>query len=212
MNKTLDWYFDFISPFSYLQREHFHRLPTEVKIRYKPVLFAGLLTAWGHKGPAEIPGKRRFTYRYVQWLANQHGVPLKFPQGHPFSPIKPLRLAIALDNDPEVIARIFRFIWKEGLLVDDEQNWKRLTAELKVPDADARISDPRVKDQLRKNGEEAYSAGVFGVPTFVAGNELFWGFDATDMLIAYLKNSQMFNSGEMARVSDLPVVSERARK
>ena len=61
--KTLDWYFDFVSPYSYLQHEILHTLDAE--IRYKPILFAGLLNAWGHKGPVEIPEKRRFTYRNV---------------------------------------------------------------------------------------------------------------------------------------------------
>lgn len=207
--KTVDWYFDFVSPFSYLQQEIFHRLPDGVEIRYQPVLFAGLLTAWGHKGPAEIPAKRRFTYRHVQWVAEQHGIPFKFPPAHPFNPIKALRLAIALDNDPAAIRKIFRFIWQEGGLIENEDEWKRLAAELGVADADARIADRRVKDALRRTGEKAVAAGLFGVPTFVADGELFWGFDATDMFIAYLGNPELFNQGELARVGDLPAASER---
>src|SRR5258708_20024841 len=97
--KSAEWYFDFISPFSYLQIEAFDRLPPDMKLTLRPVLFAGLLNHWGHKGPAEIPEKRRFTYRFVQWLAEQQGVPMKFPPTHPFNPIKALRLAIVAGNN-----------------------------------------------------------------------------------------------------------------
>jgi 2-hydroxychromene-2-carboxylate isomerase len=92
---SAEWYFDFISPFAYLQLEAFHRLPPAVEVTLRPVLFAALLTHWGHKGPAEIPQKRRFTYRFVQWRAERDGVPLKFPKEHPFNPIKSTRSCAA---------------------------------------------------------------------------------------------------------------------
>lgn len=58
---NIDWYFDFISPFSYLQSELLHTLPADVDIRFKPTLFAGLLKHWDNKGPAEIAPKRTWT-------------------------------------------------------------------------------------------------------------------------------------------------------
>ena len=116
--KSAEWYFDFISPFSYLQIEAFDRLP-DLKLTLRPVLFAGLLNHWGHKGPAEIPEKRRFTYRFVQWLAERQGVPMKFPPVHPFNPIKALRLAIVAGNDIASVQAIFRHIWREGKSIDD---------------------------------------------------------------------------------------------
>ena len=70
---TVDWYFDFISPFSYLQSERLHMLGPRVSIRFRPVLFAGILAANAHKGPAEIAAKRAFTYRFVLWRARQWG-------------------------------------------------------------------------------------------------------------------------------------------
>ena len=57
MTRHADWYFDYVSPFAYLQLEGFDRLPDDLVIRAKPVLFAGLLGYWEHKGPAEIPAK-----------------------------------------------------------------------------------------------------------------------------------------------------------
>ncbi|MBI2311725.1 MAG: 2-hydroxychromene-2-carboxylate isomerase [Betaproteobacteria bacterium] len=207
--KTADWYFDFVSPFSYLQLESFHRLPKDLQVRCKPILFAGLLDAYGHKGPAEIPPKRRFTYRHVQWIAQHHGIPLRFPPAHPFNPIKVLRLAVALNNDMEKIRTIFRFIWREGRTVDDPGEWRRLLEALEAPNADECVAAPQVKEALKKNGEEALAAGVFGVPSFVVGGEVFWGFDATDMLLEYLANPALLGSDEMRRVSDLPAAIQR---
>ncbi len=66
-----DWYFDFVSPFAYLQSEQLAALAPRIEVRYRPVLFAGLLDAHGQKGPAEIPAKRDFTYRFVVWQARQ---------------------------------------------------------------------------------------------------------------------------------------------
>ncbi|HSD61822.1 MAG TPA: DsbA family protein, partial [Burkholderiales bacterium] len=79
MSRAVDWYFDFVSPYSYLQFMKFPALPEGIALRLRPVLFAGLLDAWGHKGPAEIPAKRRFTYRQVVWVAKRDGIPLRFP-------------------------------------------------------------------------------------------------------------------------------------
>ena len=71
---TIDWYFDFISPFAYLQSEQLASLGPRVAVRYRPILFAALLEANGSKGPAEIPAKRAFTYRFVVWQAKALGI------------------------------------------------------------------------------------------------------------------------------------------
>lgn len=94
---SVDWYFDFISPFAYLQCEELHQLGPGVRVRYRPVLFAGLLEAHSHKGPAEIVRKREFTYRYLVWHARRMQIPFKMPPEHPFNPLRLLRLAIACD-------------------------------------------------------------------------------------------------------------------
>ncbi len=204
-----DWYFDFISPFSYLQSELLDGLPAALEIEYRPLLFAGLLNHWGHKGPAEMPGKRIYTFRYCRWWAQKHGIPFIMPPAHPFNPLGVLRLAIAAGNAPEAVHGIYRFIWREGRAVDSEEGWAALVESLGLEDAAARIAAPEVKDALRANGEEAIAAGVFGVPSFVLDGHIFWGVEATDMLRDYLADPGMFDSGEMARISNLPAGIER---
>lgn len=207
--KTVEWYFDFLSPFAYLQFQQFRRLPRNVRLVCKPILFAGVLNHWQSKGPAELPTKRTFTYRHVTWLGRRHGIPLRMPPAHPFPPLKPLRLALALDCKPEVIGEIFSFIWGEGRSPDEPAEFEALAQRLDVKNASELIGRQEVKDQLRRNTEEAISRGVFGVPTAWVEGEMFWGFDATDMLVEYLHNPAMLKEPEMKRVSSLPVAAQR---
>jgi 2-hydroxychromene-2-carboxylate isomerase len=209
---SADWYFDFVSPFSYLQCEQLPRLERSIRVRYRPVLFAALLKANGHRGPAEIPAKRRFTYRFVIWEARRLGIALKFPAAHPFNPLPLLRLAIAADCTPEAIRCIFRFVWRDGRLGDLPIEWAELEAGLGLPDAVARIADAEVKDALRRNTDEAIARGVFGVPTLAIGDELFWGADATGMAADYVSNGCRYTDPEMERVASLPVAAEREER
>ena len=205
-----DWYFDFISPFAYLQSELLARDAPKLNLRPRPVLFAGLLAANAHKGPAEIPAKRAFTYRFVVWQARNAGIALRFPHEHPFNPLPLLRLALACDNDLESVRRIFRFVWRDGRLPDLPIEWAELAAELGIPDAEARIADPEIKAALRRNTDEAVERGVFGVPTLANDGELFWGADATRMALDYIAAGCRYADPEYARVSALPSGATRS--
>ena len=209
MAKQADWYFDYISPYPYLQMANFNRLPSDLTINPKPVLFAGLLGHWESKGPAEIPAKRRQTYRYCHWLAHKRGLPYKTPPRHPFNPLAFLRLTIALGSDFDVIAKIYHHIWGTGHDGQDPASLNALAETLGIDDIDGLTSAPDVKLQLRQNTEEAIQKNVFGVPTFVIDDEVFWGEDATEMMIDYLRNPDEFSRGEMGRLKDLPVASQR---
>ena len=204
-----DWYFDFLSPFSYLQLAEFDRLPPDLEVTYRPVLFAGLLAHWEHKGPAEIPAKRVQTYRWCHWYAARHGIPFRMPPAHPFNPLRPLRLAVAQDAEPALIRVLFDAIWAEGRDLSQDEEWRALTARLGIADADEMIAAPHVKEALRRGTEEAAERGVFGIPTFVIGDELFWGLDTTDLVLDYLNDPNMLKTGEYARISDLPVAQAR---
>ncbi|MEO5700947.1 MAG: 2-hydroxychromene-2-carboxylate isomerase [Casimicrobiaceae bacterium] len=207
---SVDWYFDFISPFAYLQSERLGDLGPQVQVRYRPVLFAALLDAHGHKGPAEIPAKRAFTYRFCVWQARALGIPIKFPPEHPFNPLPLLRLAIACDCDPAAVQQIFHFVWRDGRLPDLPIEWAELASTLNLPDAQARIAAPEVKESLRRNTDEAISRGVFGVPTLAIGTEIFWGADATGMARDYIAAGNCYDDPEYARVASLPVGVSRA--
>jgi 2-hydroxychromene-2-carboxylate isomerase len=105
------------------------------------------------------------------------------------------------------VKAIFEFIWAQGRSPNDE--WKTLCDALGVPGAEVLAASDAVKTQLKDNTDEAIRAGVFGVPTFVVDDHLFWGVDATPMLLDYLDNPQLFDSDEMKRLRYLPVAAAR---
>jgi 2-hydroxychromene-2-carboxylate isomerase len=209
MTRHADWYFDYVSPYAYLQLESFDRLPADLEVHLKPVLFAGLLGHWEHKGPAEIPAKRRQTYRYCHWLAGKRNIPFKTPPRHPFNPLAVLRLSIALESEIGAVRAIFRHIWGAGHDGQDPQSLRPLARSLGVDDLDARIGDPAVKDRLRQNTDAAIERGVFGIPTFAIGDELFWGDDVTGMMLDYLETPDLFKQGGLERLADLPIAAQR---
>ena len=211
MGRQVDWYFDFISPFAYLQFKHFHRLPDDLEVTLHPLLFAGLLNHWEHKGPAEIPAKRTQTYQFTHWHAEQLGVPFRTPPAHPFNPLPALRLAIACGSSHEVVGAIFDFIWGEGGDISNADGFETLAKRVSCDNAAQAIARPEVKNRLRENTESAIAAGVYGVPTFRVDGRLFWGFDLTDMFLQYLAEPSMFESEEMHRLSTLPAAAERPR-
>jgi len=198
----IEWYFDYVSPFSYLQWAHQMPRLKEREVELKPVLFAGLLKRWGHKGPAEIAGKRRFTYRHVIWLARHFGVPCRIPSAHPFNPLPLLRASIALSNRPAAVDRLFGYVWRDGHVPADESSWLRLMKELQLEN-DA-LADPAVKQQLVANGEDAIAKDVFGVPSFVADGEVFWGVDGFDFFLEYLDDPQIVDTPEMRAADATP--------
>jgi 2-hydroxychromene-2-carboxylate isomerase len=202
--RTLDWYYDFISPYSYLQCATFPALPADIQLHLKPVWFGALLDQSGTLGPAEIPGKREHTYRQTLWLAQRNGVPMRLPPRHPFNPLSVLRLAVALEASLATVRRIFDFIWAEGRDPSEPAEFAALASSLGIADAAARIAEPSVKARLKSNTDEAIAAGVWGVPTFVIDGLCFWGFDSGQMMLDYLASPSAFKSGEYARIASLP--------
>jgi 2-hydroxychromene-2-carboxylate isomerase len=202
------WYFDFVSPYSYLCLHRLTELPPDLTLEYKPVLFAGLLGAWGQKGPAEIPAKRRWTYRSCQWWADAHGIPFRFPATHPFNPLHHLRLVIACGVTPESVRTVFDALWTSGGDAAEQARFVALARSLGINDVD-RLAAPDVKDTLRTNTEEAAALGVFGVPTFAMHGELFWGNDAIDFFNAWLANPGVLETAEMRRIDSLPIGATR---
>jgi len=203
------WYFDVISPFSYLHLKQFDRLPADLEIEYVPVLFAGLLKANGQKGPAEIAAKRVQTYRLCVFMAREAGIALRFPPAHPFNPLHALRLLCGAGAGAAHVNAVFDCIWKDGLDVNQPENFAALAARLGVADAPALIAQPEVKQTLIANTERALARGVYGVPTFDFAGELFWGSDSIAMMSAYAADPGLFGAGELARVSSLPVAVVR---
>jgi 2-hydroxychromene-2-carboxylate isomerase len=205
--RTATWYFDFISPFAHIGLHRLKELPSDLSIEYRPVLFAAMLNHWGQKGPAELPTKRRYSYRWSHWWAHSLGIPLRYPAAHPFNPLHHLRLAIACGAKPDAVRKIFDSIWTTGAEASDPARFAALAKGLGVS-KDA-LESAEVKNTLRQNTEAAIQRGVFGVPTFDVDGELFWGADSIEFLKDFLANSSVIRNPEMQRLDELPVAAAR---
>src|SRR5215469_2640748 len=205
----VSWVFDVVSPFAYLGFPRLAQLPDHVQLELVPVLFAGLLEHFGQLGPAEIPAKRRFTYRFVLWRARRSGVPMRLPPAHPFNPLAALRLIIVAGCDRRAAGTVLDAVFRDGRDVSDPAVIADLAQQLGVSDPQVALADPAVKQRLRDNTSWAAARGVFGVPTLLIGEELFWGDDAFDMALDYLTRPERFSDPAMQAVDALPVAAAR---
>jgi 2-hydroxychromene-2-carboxylate isomerase len=222
--KSIDFWFDPISPYAYLAFEH---LPVALQglgysVSYRPLLFASLLKHHGQLGPAEIAPKREWTYRHIQWQARQLGIALDMPHSHPFNPLPLLRLALAYGQGNScnryVAESVLRHVWRGGQDAQDPSRLPALQNTLgaererwqgtAMPDANSQA----VKDQLKANSEEAIRMGLFGVPSLVVDGQVFWGVEGLPMLRAYLEGDTWFQSPFWAAAAQLPIGLARAAK
>ena len=215
--RDIHFYFDVISPYAWLA---FKALPSTLegiahRVHYHPVVFGAMLKHHGQLGPAELPGKRDWTYRQVMWLAKQHGTVLQMPASHPFNSLALQRMAVATSSNGEpareVVEAIFKHVWCSGLEAADANRMAELQAQLtqwmqqSQPNFQIDIQAPEVKQKLQQQTQAAIDLGLFGVPSMVVDGQVFWGQDALPMLRAYLEGDAWFQSSDWRDVGQLPV-------
>ncbi len=210
--KKANWYLDFISPYAYLQSAIIEKITGKIFLSPKPILFAGLLNHYGHLGPAEIPSKRKFVMQQSLWLAKKYNVPIKMPPFHPFNPLPTLRLALAIGENVEKINQIFEFIWREGRNIEDAKEFVTLGKLIGIDDPIGVIQNISLKQKLKEQTDFAISEGVFGVPTVVIDELIFWGLDSTESLLSYLENPASFNDSIVKPASSLPEGTAKRKK
>jgi 2-hydroxychromene-2-carboxylate isomerase len=195
--RRADWFFDYISPYAYLQFHKLDRLPSYIELHFRPVLFAGLLNHWGQLGPAEILAKKRHTFLLTRWRAQKLGLPFRPPPRHPFNPLALLRLTLALGSDRTAIGKIFDHVWAEGRDAQDPEVLEALAKDLGIQDLAATTSDPAVKDALRTNTEDAVASGIYGVPSFLISEQIFWGDDMFDLMLEWLEDPSVMGGAKV---------------
>jgi 2-hydroxychromene-2-carboxylate isomerase len=183
------YYFDPISPYVWLSAGAIDRIEAfGARVVVEPVLFAAMLNAHGQKGPAEIDAKRAYTFRDVMRQAARQGLAFAGPPGHPFNPLAALRMCVALEAQAErrrFTLALLAACWEDGADISDGQVLARVAQACGL-DGDALLAASQhtaVKQRLAADTERAIADGVFGVPTFRLGDELFWGGDRVDALL-----------------------------
>jgi len=215
---TLRYYLDFISPYSYLGWSQAEKLAQRrgLTLRAVPVLFAAMLDAFGHKGPAEIPPKRVYMFKHVLRLAHDLDVPLRPPPAHPFNPLLALRIAslpMSEDDRRAVIGLLYHRTWGTGEGVVDPEGVARALTEVGFPGEHwvAEASTVEAKARVRAQTSEAIERGVFGVPSMeIEGTaEVFWGQDSMPHLERFLEGDDPVPGDLLERWRELPSGAQR---
>ncbi|HVC45534.1 MAG TPA: 2-hydroxychromene-2-carboxylate isomerase [Candidatus Binataceae bacterium] len=197
MAKTIEFFFDYGSPFSYLAHI---QLPGFAKrngatVVYRPILLGAVLKATANSSPMSVPAKARYMGTELKRWAARYGVRFAL-NPHPFlgNTLALMRGAVAarhLGAFPAYNEAIFRAIWAEGLDLGNPAVLAGVThrAGLDPAGLAANSDRPEIKDELRRNTDEAVARGAFGAPTIFVGDEMFWGNDRFDFVEEALRKS-----------------------
>jgi len=190
MTKLFDFYFDFISPYSFLAHKEIKKLEKRnlIKVQYMPILLGGLHNLHGIKAPAFIPSKARFMIRDCKLVAEKKKIKFKFNSYFPIKTVDLMRgVFIAKEDEFEnyYIDKIFESIWRDGLNMNDQNIIDKVLKNININPKTffLRASGESVKNLLRKKTDEAFEKGVFGAPTFLVNNKIFWGQDRLEYAI-----------------------------
>ena len=200
--KQANFYFDVISPFSYIYVKQCSSLAEQLDIQPIPIFLGGLLRSLNSKGPAEIPPKRIHTYQYCTWLAQSLRLPFRFPETHPFPSVSAQRLLVQSRADWKMVERALEFVWQHGR--DPNSSWSDFCIYLGLPAQTAIPSDVAVKSALIANTENAIAEGVFGVPALTLDGHCFWGVDTIPWTLDYLKDPNMFHHDSYRHAANIP--------
>ena len=190
MIKPLEFYFDFISPYSFLAHKQIRKIENKegIKIIYKPVLLGGLHNLHGIKAPAFIPAKAKHMVRDCKLIAEKNNIRFKFNSYFPIRSLNLMRGVLVAEEDnikKYYIDNIFNTIWQDGLNMNDAIVIQKILQNLNINPKtfSLRTTSSLIKDLLRKKTNDAYEKGVFGAPTFVVNNKIFWGQDRIEFAL-----------------------------
>lgn len=189
--KKIDFYFDFLSPYSYLAWTWVRSAPYE--FNFYPISMATVITSYETKGPAQIKPKREYLFREILRRTKLLNIPFTTPKTLPFNSLYALRLSlnsVALTDQKAIIDAIYLAGWTKGMDIGNDDVLKEILKEqgLYSDELIARMEEKSARIELKANNAKALELGVFGVPTFVFDNELFWGHDSISHLELALNN------------------------
>ncbi len=190
MIKSFDFYFDFISPYSFLAHKEIRKIEKKnsIKIKYKPILLGGLHNLHGIKAPAFIPAKAKHMIRDCKLIAEKNKTKFKFNSYFPIRSLNLMRGVLIAEEDnykSYYVDSIFNAIWEDGLNMNDENIIQKILKNLNINPKTflLRCASSSIKDSLKKKTNEAYEKGIFGAPSFVSNNKVFWGQDRIEFVL-----------------------------
>ena len=187
MTKEVEFYFDFISPYAYLAYKKIQSLPNDIKIKYKPVLLGALHNLEGITAPAFIKPKLKHMISDCDLIANKNKSNFIWNSKFPINSLSVMRgyLFINAENRELYLNVMFDAYWKDNLDISNKKILKNLLEKCSINSIKFfdGIKDLRIKDELKSITQEAHDKGIFGAPTFVVNNKIFWGQDRLEFAL-----------------------------
>ncbi len=190
MIKPFEFFFDFGSPYSFLAHKEVRRIEKEndVEIKYMPVLLGGLLKLTEVKANVDVPIKGKYMIKDCKLWADKYKVNFKFNSYFPIVTLNLMRCALVAEKknfSKHFNNKVFDAIWKDGLNLNDNTIVEKLLKNLDINPKNflAEATDAKIKNELIKRTENAHKNGIFGVPTFLINNKIFWGQDRLEFVL-----------------------------
>ena len=189
MSQTVEFFFDFGSPASYLAWTQLPRIAraADAQIIWRPMLLGGVFKATGNQSPVMLPSKGAWMLKDLARFASRYGVPMQFNPNFPINTLTLMRGAAGYQNDERFehyVQVMFEALWTQRKnLGKPEMVAEVLSAAGFAPaEFEQLINDDAVKERLKATTEEAIKRGVFGAPTFFIGTEMHFGQDRLDFV------------------------------
>ena len=194
MSKIIDFYFDFISPYSYIAHQKIKSLEekNEIKFNYKPILLGGLHKLGNITAPAFNERKIKNMKNDCELISKKNNISFKWNDKFPINSLYLMRGFLIVDDNKKstFIDLCFDAYWKDNLDISTEKNMQKILTDCAIDHTffEKSIKEQKIKDKLKDLTSEAFKLDVFGAPTFLVNNKLFWGQDRLEYAIDESKN------------------------
>jgi len=189
MTKSIDFYFDIISPYSYIAHKKIEKVSTEKNIvfNYKPILLGGLHKLAEITAPAFNQFKMKNMKNDCELVSNKNHIPFKWNKKFPINSISIMRgyLFINKEKRKDYLDKFFNAYWRDNVDLSIQKNLTEILNTLEIDQVSFLdgISNQKIKDELKVLTSEAYNKEIFGAPTFICNNKIFWGQDRLEYAI-----------------------------
>ena len=186
MTKSLDFYFDFISPYSFLAHKKLKLLNknNKINIEYKPILLGGLHKLTEITAPAFNERKMKNMKNDCELVAQKNNIEFKWNDKFPINTLYLMRGYLVVDNKlkNKFFDSCFNAYWKDNIDILEKKNIKNILEDCSIDENMyfEKIQNPLIKDELKVLTNNAFKKDIFGAPTFVVNNKIFWGQDRLD--------------------------------
>ena len=195
MNNHIDFYFDVISPYSYIAHKKIQKIRENQKtiFIYKPILLGGLHNLAGINAPAFNKYKMKNMQSDCELVSKKNDISFKWNSKFPINSLSIMRGYLSVDDDQkeEYLNIFFNAYWKDNLDLSSEKEFSKLLDILRIKNKIFfdKIKQQSIKDDLKKITSDAFKKEVFGAPTFIVNNKIFWGQDRLEYALEELSEN-----------------------